>query len=224
MTITRKRAMSVVLGSSVALSAAACPVANAAPRTPAAPTVAHRARGKPKRRAPKPMIAPRGGYVYEAKIGGEISTGKPNMVCSGASIKFSRVALFPEGNKTSALWEKTPAAWGQHFTITASATTTITVPWSSEAETREAEEGGGWIHNGRDLTGAAPASSVCGATAPNAEVGVFGEGEATWRLAAPVKSVAALLAQPPTSIALNELVSGLTILPNGAVPSFQPYS
>jgi len=62
------------------------------------------------------------------------------------------------------------------------------------------------VPNSRGLTSTTLASSVCAPTTPNTAIGSVGEGVVTWRLPRPARSVAALVAQPPTSVNLNELV------------------
>jgi len=71
-----------------------------------------------------------------------------------------------------------------------------------------------------NLTGTAPAASVCAATTPNAALGSVGRAMVTWRLTAPVRSVAELVAQPPTNIYPSEYMLAFQILPSGAVPAF----
>jgi hypothetical protein len=220
-TITRKRALSAVLGGGAAALGAACPPATAtndAQATRKAP--AANSRPKPHRRP----VARHGAYVYVVTIGGQVSTAKANMACSGLTVRLSGVRLSPEGKNASALWDKTPSAWRQRFTITSGAATTLTVPWSTPAELTEAEAHGGNVPNSRSLTGTAPASRVCAAAPPNAGVASVGEGVATWRLPKPIKSAAALLGQPPTNIDLNELSMTFAIRPNGTVTVSSPYA
>lgn len=224
MTITRKRAMSMVMGSGVAaLSVAACPPANAAAPVAHAASktraVVRHERVKPRRGH---VRTAQGEYVYKVIVGGEVRTDKANMACAGSSLRISGVMTYPEGNAT-ALWERSPAAWRQRFTITSGPATTITVPWTSPAEDKEAAEHGGMIPNSRSPVATTPASRVCAATTPNAAVGSVGEGVVTWRLPSPVKSVAALLAHAPANININEHVSAFTVRPDGTVPTFAPF-
>jgi hypothetical protein len=226
MTIMRKRAMSAVMGSGVAaLSVAACPSANAmegdfhAASKPRA--VVRRERAKPRRGH---VRTAKGDYVYKVTIGGEVNDTKANMACSGSSLKIGGVTTYPESRNAAALWERTPAAWRQHFTITSGPATTITVPYTTPAELTEGEAHGGNAPNSPSLTGTAPASRVCAAAAPNAGVASVGEGVATWQLPKPAKSVAALLSQPPTNINLNKLAMVFAIRPGGAVTVSGPFS
>src|SRR5258705_6079941 len=189
MTITRKRAFSAVMGTSAAaLSAAgACPPANAA--TEHAPTTARHehkhARPRHHRALPKPTLR-NGSYVYTVVIGNTVATeGKPNAACSGSSMRITGLATYPESKNATALWERTPAAWKQHYTITTGPATTITVSWLPAAEQREAEEEA--AHNGSVRTprlqgkpDSALTSTVCAATSPGAAVGEIGEALATW--------------------------------------------
>jgi hypothetical protein len=238
-TIKTRRAMSVVLGSGVgviALSAAACPAANAAkgdaPTTPKPTTTARRERGHARARrrssAPKPTVR-NGDYVYEVIIGNtETNQGKPNMTCSGSSMRITELATFPEGKNAVELWE--PASWNRLYTITTGPATTITVSWTPPAERQEAEEEAaahnGFILNprlwGQDNT--APVSAVCGATSPGAVVGEIRGAQATWVLSSPVSSAAALMATPPTNIYPAKYAIAFEVLPNGTVPAFSPFS
>lgn len=226
MTITRKRAFSVALGSGVAaMSAAACQSASAtAPEAHAASkprAVVRHAHAKPRRGHARTS---RGEYVYKVIVGGVVSTDKANAACSGSSLRLTGMATYPESKNATALWERSPAAWRQRFAITTSASTTITVSWSDETQRREANEDGGEIRHSRGLTGTAPASRVCAATKPNAALGSVGEGVVTWRLPKPAKSVAALLAQPVASIYPNQYVLAFEISPDGTVPAFAPFN
>jgi hypothetical protein len=146
------------------------------------------------------------------------------MTCSGSSLKLTGITTFPESQNATSLWEATPAAWKQRFTITTGTATTMTVSWATEAESKEAEEHGGMIPNSRFLTGTAPTSRVCAATSPNAPIGEVMEGLATWVLPSPATSVTALMAMPPTNVNLNKLTLAFQILPNGTVPVFAPFS
>jgi hypothetical protein len=217
-----KRCRSVVIGASVAALGAtgACPAANAegnatnarAPR--AAETREH---STPRRHVERHH----GPHVYKVTVGAEIRAEAPNASCAGSSIKFSRLAFtMSESPAAEALSERDPSFWRGRFTVTAGPATTITVPWSSPAETREAEEHGGAIPNGHGAWATAPAARVCAATTPGASLGSIGEGVVTWRLPAPVTSVAALLAQPPTSATFNEVMVAFAIQPNGSIPAF----
>jgi hypothetical protein len=103
--------------------------------------------------------------------------------------------------------------------------------WTPPAERRAAEEesarNNGAIRNPqlRGEEDTALATAVCAATTPGAGVASVGRGTATWRLPRPITSLRALLSQPVTSIVGSEYVSGgLEILPNGSVPTFQPFS
>jgi hypothetical protein len=234
MTITRKRAFSAVLGTSAAaLSAAgACPPADAAAaHAPTAPKPAMTVRHERSRHSsPKPTLR-KGDYVYKVFIGGtKAPEGKPNVACSGSSMRLTGITTYPDSNDASALWERTPAAWKKRNTITTGPATTITVSWLPAAEQREAEEEAA-THNGSVLNprlsgqpDSALTSAVCAATSPGASVGDIGEGLATWVLPAPARSAAALMATPPTNIYPNEYSVAFEVLPNGSVPAFSPYS
>src|SRR5258708_6298794 len=93
--------------------AGACPPANAA--TEHAPTTARHehkhARPRHHRALPKPTLR-NGSYVYTLGIGNTVATeGKPNAACSGASMRITRLATYPESQNATALWERTPD-WG----------------------------------------------------------------------------------------------------------------
>ncbi len=226
MTITRKRAMSAVMGSGVAaLSVAACPPANASESSHAAPSKQAAVRHE-RTRSRRPHARPphNGDYVYKVTISGEISNTRANTACSGSSLKIVGVTTYPESRSTTALWERSTATWRQHFTITSGPATTITVPYTTPAELAEAEAHDGNAPNSPSVTGTASASRVCAAAAPNAGVASVGEGIVTWRLPKPAKGVAALLSQPPTNIDLNKLAMAFTIQPGGAVTVSGPYS
>jgi len=218
--------MSAVVGSGVAaLSVAACPPANATtPDAHAASktrAVVRHERVKPRRRHVRTR---QGEYVYKVVVGGEVRTNKANMACSGSSLRITGVTAYPEWSNATALWERSPAAWRQRFTIRSGPATTVTVPWTSPAEEKEAAGHGGMIPNSRSAVATTQAGRVCAATSPNAAVGSMGEGVVTWRLSSPVKSVAALLAHAPTNIDINEYVSAFTVQPDGTVPAFNPYA
>jgi hypothetical protein len=157
------------------------------------------------------------------EISGEIRAEKPNASCAGSSIVFSGVTLeSPESPAAYALTERAPSYWTRRVTITAAPTTTITMPWFGAQETREAEQHGVATssHGYRATTTAA---RICAATTPNAALGGIAAGLATWRLPRAVGSVAALLAQPPTSLSFREIMVAFEIQPNGAVPTFAPF-
>jgi hypothetical protein len=236
MTITRKRAFSAVMGTSAAaLSAAgACPPANAAPKhaptTPKPTTVRHERRhARPHRRPTSKPTIRHGDYVYKVAIGNTVATeGKPNTACSAAGMRITGLGTFPESNNATALWERTPAAWKRHYTITTGPATTITVSWLPAAEQREAEEEA-TAHNGSVLnprlwgqSDSALTSAVCAATSPGAAVAEIGEALATWVLPAPARSAAALMATPPTNIYPNEYSAAFEVRPDGSVPAFAP--
>lgn len=235
---TAKRCRTVVLSASVvALGAAtACPDASAAneaaPPPHGAPAVAARAHRKPRRR-PRPKTAPppHGPYVYKVSIGGEINVEKADVQCSGSSIRLSDVKLvMPETRATEDLFYRNESFWGGRATITMGPTATITASsWLPPAERREAEAEAN-AHNGEILNPrlqgqktTSLAGTVCAATKPNAALGDIGEGEVTWRLPRPVASVAALLAQPATSVYTNEYMLVFEIFPDGTVPTFTPF-
>lgn len=228
-TITTKRAMTMVVSSAVAFSgAAACP---AAPAEAAAPTVPAKAvvrsrHTRPGRHRPAPKPTPhRGEYVYTVIVGATSSRNEsPNMRCAGSSIKLTGISTFPESNDASNLWGNGTAAWNRRYTVTASATTTITVPWTTPAESAEAEEHRGFIPNPKFLTGTAPASAVCAAEGPTTAIADVYEGLATWALPSPAKSVATLMATPPTNLDFNDLVLSFRIDPEGAVEGHGPVS
>lgn len=236
MTITRKRAFSAVLGTSAAAlsAAAACPPANAAtehaPTTPKPATTVRHERPHHRRPASKPTIH-HGSYVYTVIIGDtEATEGKPNVACSWSNMRLTGIATYPNSNNASALWERTPAAWKQQYTITTGPATTITVSWLPAAKQQEAREEAA-THNGSILNprlwgqeNTTPTSAVCAATSPNATVAEIGEGLATWVLPAPVSSAAALMATPPTNISPNEYRVAFEVLPNGTVPAFAPFN
>lgn len=235
MTITRKRAMTVVLGSGAAVLGAACPPASAASEHApnARATVRHeRPHARPRHRRPLPKPTLRNGnYVYTVIIGNtEATEGKPNMTCSGSSMRLTGIATYPDSSNASALWEKTPAAWTRLYTITTGPATTITVSWTPpekrQAAAEEAAQHNGLVLNPRlwGQNDTAPVSIICGATSPGAVVGELGEALATWVLPAPVRSAAALMATPPTNINANEYGAAFEVLPNGTVPAFTPYS
>ena len=137
--------------------------------------------------------------------------------------------VMPETSAATALFYRNESFWGKRVTITAGPTAKVTISWTPPAERREAEAEAaahnGEIRNprlwGQEDTGLAGA--VCAATTPNAALGDIGEGEVTWRLPRPVTSVAALLAQPATSVYTNEYMLVFEILPDGTVPNFAPY-
>jgi hypothetical protein len=159
--------------------------------------------------------------VYHAIIGAEVNIARDNMFCSGSMIRFVGVNIVAEDGTATALWERTPSAWSRRFTFAAGPATTISVPWSSEQDVREATEHNGMVPNPeKTVWVTAPASRVCSATTGNAGLASVGEGVVTWRLPAPAASVAALLAQAPTNVALNELIMGFHIEPSGNVPPF----
>jgi hypothetical protein len=232
-----KRCRTVILGASVAVlgAATACPDANAASK--AAPAtqgtraaVAH-VHHKPRRRPwPRTAPAPHGPYVYAIRVGGEINVKKTDVQCSGSSIWLTQVSLvMPETSAAGALFNRNESFWDKHVTITAGPTAKVTISWKPPAERREAEAEAnahnGEIRNprlwGQEDSGAA--GTVCAATAPNAALGDIAEAEVTWRLPQPGASVAALLAQPATSVYTNEYMLVFEILPDGSVPSFTPY-
>jgi len=228
---TAKRCRTVVLGASVAALgvAGACTDANAASDAHAPRAVAAHARAKPRRR-PRPRAAPHAPYVYAIHVGGEINVERADVQCSGSSIKFTRSSLvMPETSAATALFYRNESSWGKRVTITAGPATKITISWTPPAERREAEAEAnahnGEIRNprlqGQEDTGLA--STVCAATAPNAGLGDIGEGEVTWRLPRPVTSLAALLAQPATSVYTNEYMLVFEILPDGSVPNFAAF-
>jgi hypothetical protein len=159
--------------------------------------------------------------VYRVAIGGEIREERPNTACAGNRIRLSNVTLAAPGTKiTEALFYRHESSWGGRGTITTSPATTITMPWNSPQETREAEQHAGTIPNPRGTSATAPAARICAATTPNAALGSVGEGVVTWRLARPATSVAALLAQAPANVNLNELMVAFAIQPDGSVPAF----
>jgi hypothetical protein len=176
---------------------------------------------------PKPTLR-NGSYVYTVVIGNTVATaGKPNVACSGSSMRLTGIATFPESKNATALWERTPTAWKRRYTITTGPATTITVSWLPAAEQREAEEEAahnGSVRNPRlwGQENTTPTSAVCAATSPGAVVGEIGEALATWVLPAPARSAAALMATPPTNIYPNEYSAAFEVLPNGTVPAFAP--
>lgn len=229
-----RRCRSVVFSASVvALGATgACPAANAAnEHAPTMPkpttTVRHE---RPRHSSPKPTLR-KGDYVYKVFLGGtKAPEGKPNVACSGSSMRLTGITTYPDSNNASALWERTPAAWKKRNTITTGPATTITVSWLPAAKQREAEEEAA-AHNGSVLNprlsgqpDSALTSAVCAATSPGASIGDIGEGLATWVLSTPATSAAALMATPPTNIYPNEYSVAFEVLPNGSVPSFAPFS
>jgi hypothetical protein len=220
MTTTRKRVMTVALSSGVAALGAtgACPPATAAASAKAPPPAPHRANSRPR------PAAHRGPYLYQATIGGEVKITGSDMFCSGSAIRFVGLNVVAEGARATALWERTPSAWSRRFTFAAGPATTISVPWSSQQEKREAEEHEGKVSDPKGVWATASASRVCSATTENAGLASVGEGVVTWRLPKPVASVAALLAQPPANVALNELIMSFHIEPDGNVPPFNPNS
>lgn len=239
MRITRKRAMSVVLGiSTAALSAAAvCPAANATPdarkpvsaKTPAAEHP-RPSRSPSLRELERQVPSPDGEYVYKAVIDGQISVEKPNTSCSGSVIRLAGVTLEAQGQNANSFWFKNPNSWNGTFTLTTSPATTITVSWLPPAERREAAEEAA-THNGSVLNprlwgkpDAAPVSSICSATAPNAALGGISEGVVTWQLPRPAKSVAALLTYPAANIYPNQYMLAFEALPDGTVPAFAPFN
>lgn len=220
-----KRCRSVVLSASVAALGAtgACPAAGATPERDSAarkPATVHRHHQHHQRPSRAPVGTPRGGYVYAVYAEGQVSTQHPNTSCAGATIKLARLALFAEDANAVALWGRNPQQWERPYTVTTGPATTFTLWWTTEAENREAEENGGKIAHSANLTGTAPAANVCAATTPNAALGGVGRVTITWRLAAPARSVAALVAQPPTNIDPSEYMLAFQILPSGAVPAF----
>lgn len=219
-----KRCRSIVLSASVAAlgTTAACPAANAEGSGGPVPASAPRAAAVREHATPKRHVARhRGAYVYEVAVGGELRSEAPNTSCAGNSIRFTRLTFkMSESPAADALSERDPSFWRDRFTVTAGPATTITMPWNSPQETREAEEHNGVIQNGHGTWATAPAARVCAATSPDAALGSVGEGIVTWRLPAPVTSVAALLAQSPTSATFNELMVAFSIQPDGSVPAF----
>lgn len=222
-----KRCRTVVIGVGAALAAApAGPAGAAAPEhgspSPAVARMTQRAHSR-RRRQQRPAAAPHGPYVYAVAIGAEIREENPNAACVGNSIRLTSVALvMPETRITEALLYRYESFWGKRATITAGPATTITTPWSSAQETREAEQNGGMVPDPHDASATAPAARICAATTPNAALGSIGEGVVTWRLPRPATSVAALLAQAPANVNLNELMVAFAIQPDGSVPPFNP--
>jgi hypothetical protein len=220
-----KRCRSIMLSASVAvLATGACPVADAASKAALRPRAT---------REPRPASL-RGPFVYEVLAGAEISAESANMACVGERIRISGVTLSPEGpnehvgkvpsraKDSFQLSLKNPAAWEKPHTITTGQATTITASWTDEVEKEELRENGSVAnHTAGPIT--IPASRLCAATTPNAPVGSLGRSEVTWRLTKPVKSLTALLHQPPTNIHLNEYIARWEILLNGTVPTFSPY-
>ena len=226
-----KRCRSVVVSASVAAmsAAGACPAANAASGPPGAsrPPAGAVARKQPAhahRHVAQPHAAPHGPYVYKVLIGGAIRWQRPNITCVGSSIRFSNIRLqMPESAAANELADHNETAfWGHRVTITTAPTTTITMPWNSEQETREAEHNNGAVPHPRNLQASTAAERVCTATTPNAPIGSIGEGTVTWRLPAPASNLAALLHSAPASVYLNELTAPFSIQPDGSVPTFQP--
>jgi hypothetical protein len=219
-----KRCRSVILGASVAAlgTTAACPAANAERSGGPVPASAPRAATVREHATPKRHVARHhGAYVYRVLVGGEIRSEAPNASCAGDSIRFTRVTFtMGESPAAEALSERDPSFWRGRFTVTAGPATTITMPWNSPAETREAEEHGGAVPNGHGTWATAPAARVCAATTPGASLGSIGEGLVAWSLPAPVTSVAALLAHAPTNATFNELMVAFSIQPDGSVPAF----
>ncbi len=220
MAITRKRAMSAAFGAAALSAAAACPTANAAQASaPATAAAAHHA--KPHRRP----AAHRGPYVYRATLGANVSVTGDNMFCAGSAVRFVGVNVDPEpGDRAEALWERAPSSWKRHFTLNTSPQTTMSMPWSTAQEKREAEKHGGNVPDPKGVWATAPASRVCAATTANAGLGSVGEAVVTWRLPAPATSVGALLARAPVSVAINELAANFHIEPDGSVPPFSSAS
>jgi hypothetical protein len=238
-----KRCRSVVLGASVAAASAvgACPTANATNAQGAREQRPHEPakvrRHDPKRRVRQrhrknssPAAAHPGKYVYEVVIGNtEAEENKPNMACSGSSVRITGLATFPESSNATALWYKPPESWKRLFTITTGPATTITVGWTPPSERQAAAEDAA-AHNGFILNprlwgqeDTTATSTVCDAS-PGAVLGELGEALATWVLPAPVRSAAALMATPPTNIYPNEYSIPFEVLPDGTVPPFQSYS
>jgi hypothetical protein len=212
--------MTAAFGAAALSAAAACPAANAAEvNAPAKSTAEHHAKPHghpPSRRSP---------YVYRATIGAQVSTTSNNMFCSGSAIRFVGVNVDPEpGDAAEPLWERTPSAWKHRFTFVAGPATTISVPWDTAQEKREAEEHGRNVPNPKGVWATAPARRICAATTANAGLASVGEAVVTWRLSARAKSVAALLAQTPANVAINELATGFHIEADGTVPAFSPVS
>ncbi len=216
-----KRCRSVVISAGVAALGAtgACPAqSSAATATRAARPATTRKHTDPHRRP----AAHHGPYVYEAILGGVVSETHDNAYCSGSTIRFVGVQLVGEGRLGSALWERSPNAGRKRYVLAAGPATTITMPWTSEQDKREAAEHNGEVPNPKGITATATAGTVCAATSPDAALGSVGEGTVTWRLPAPASSVAALLANAPVNISLNELMVAFAIQPNGSVPVFNP--
>jgi hypothetical protein len=156
---------------------------------------------------------------------------KANTQCSSGSIRLTDVKLvMPETRATEDLFYRNESFWGKRATITAGPAAKVTISWTPPAERREAEAEAnahnGEVRNprlqGQEDSGAA--GTVCAATTPNAALGDIGEGEVTWSLPRPVTSVAALLAQPATSLYTNEYMLMFEILPDGTVPNFTPFN
>ena len=175
-----------------------------------------------------PAARAQGSYVYEATLGGELSSTRPNTSCSGSVIRLVRVTLFPEGRNAGALWQRDPSSWRGTFTLTTQPATKITASWEPPAQQREAEEEAA-THNGEVLNprlqsreDSTTASAICAATTPRATIGSIGMAAVTWRLPEPASSVAALLRHTPTSIQPNEYMLAFEVLPNGTVPAFSP--
>lgn len=223
-----KRCRAVVLGASVAAlgAAGACPATSAASTQPTTRSrqgvVAPVHRKRRHRKAVPQARVHHGPYLYEVLVGGEVRLEKPNAACMGSSIKFTGVTLkMPESALARALASRNEAAfWGRRATITAGPASTITMPWSSAQETREAEENGGMVPHPRNVWASAPAARICAATAPNGALGSIGEGVVTWRLAQPVNTLSSLLAHAPAVAVFNELMVSFAIQPDGSVPAF----
>jgi hypothetical protein len=236
-----RRCRSVVLGASVAVlgTVSACPPTNAASteatgsHAPRA-TIARRHAEHHQRHAAAPIPAAHPGkYVYEVSAEGEVNVEHPNTSCSGTTLKLAGMALSAEGpgpRNSNQLWQQNPAAWERPYTVTTGATTTITMDWLPPKLQQEAVDEGdrnnGEVRNPRfkGQEDSTTASRICAATAPGAAVASIGRAQVVWSLAAPVRNLATLLADSPTSIHVEEDSAVFEVLPDGTVPSFTPYN
>lgn len=243
-----RRCRAVVIGASVAALGAtgACASAEAATTrvqaSQAKAPAATLARRHERRRHHRPAAAPHHGpFVYEAQITnlvpGYSPSSPPNTSCTpSGGARVVRVSFEEATEKfghdegpVGVLWEH-PGVLARVYSLTLSPATKITVNWLPRAERKEALEDAaahhGFILNPR-LQGQEDTTTigtVCAAAqqpnSPIADVGA--KTTLTWRLPAPVPSLAALAAQPAASITPDDDGEAFEVLPNGSVPPFTP--
>lgn len=234
-----KRCRSIMLSASVAaLATGACPVAAAANKAPSRPHATRDAVSRNairhRHRRPRPASL-RGPFVYQVLAESEISLEHSNASCAGPALRLVGFTLSPEGpnervtrppavaRNANQLWLQNPAAWGRLLTINTGPETTVRVLWlPPKLEQESYTDKGGVDPRFVGQEDSTTASRICSASTPDAAVASIGRAEITWRLAAPVRNLAALLAQPPTSIQMREYSAAFEVLPDSTVPTFSP--